>query len=251
MSLRPTLSSFFCLSFLNSRHRTEEQRFKDTLLSIYPFCRLPHDLDDRRPPAAPDAPSPAILGGRDNGPPRAPEAVPVTLGLGNDDAAAARAAAAAAVPKAAVGADVAGPDGLRLRGGLRPQDDRGGVPAAAVPLPQEMRQHHRSLLDLACLNLDTRFLNFSLLTFLHVSLRASNSCVLFPRTVWDSQACHKKLKGHEKVLICFLNQILQHCSAVAIGPLNMGALVKILLFFSWWYHPTATIWSKIVMTQSA
>ena len=27
--------------------------------------------------------------------------------------------------------------------------------------------------------------------------------VLFQRTVWDSQACHKRMKGHDKVMTCF------------------------------------------------
>ena len=51
--------------------------------------------------------------------------------------------------------------------------------------------------------------------------------VLFQRTVWDSQACHKRIKGHEIVLICFPNQILQDCNAVAIGPLNHLVLIPL------------------------
>ena len=74
---------------------------------------------------------------------------------------------------------------------------------------------------------DYGFLNFSLLTFLHVLLRAMKSRVLFPRTVWDSQACHKRMKDYEKVLTCFPNQILQHCSAAAIGPLNHLILIPL------------------------
>ena len=64
-------------------------------------------------------------------------------------------------------------------------------------------------MDLSFLNPDPGFLDFSLLTFLHVLLRAMKSRVLFPRTVWDSQACHKRMKDHEKVLTCFPNQILR------------------------------------------
>ena len=125
-------------AFCFKGRQIDMQRFK-TLSSCF---RLPHDLDDRRPPAASDAPSAVILLLGHHGSPRhaVQAGVVVLAGRRHDDVAAQQRRPILPPP---VGPDLPRPDRLRLRRGLGPQDDRGDVPAAAVPLPQEMRQYHR------------------------------------------------------------------------------------------------------------